>query len=63
MGRFIFPKSMKCRTFSIKHVKKMENVNFIFKFIPFSYIKNLLEIVAKLKIKNAGLMHHDTVRA
>ena len=41
----------------------MENVNFIFKFIPFSYIKNLLEIVAKLKIKNAGLMHHDTVRA
>ena len=29
----------------------MENVNFIFKFIPSSYIKNLLEIVVKLKIK------------
>ncbi len=30
---------------------KMENVNFIFKFIS-SYIKNLLDIVIKLKIKN-----------
>ncbi len=29
----------------------MENVNFIFKFIPASCIKNLLEIVVKLKIK------------
>ena len=29
----------------------MENVNFIFKFIPFSYIKSLLEIVVKSKIK------------
>ena len=29
----------------------MENDNFIFKFIPSSYIKNLLEIVVKLKIK------------
>ncbi len=29
----------------------MENVNFIFKFITSSYIKNLLEIVVKLKIK------------
>ena len=29
----------------------MENVNFVFKFIPSSYIKNLLEIVVKLKIK------------
>ncbi len=28
----------------------MENVNFIFKFSP-SYVKNLLEIVVKLKIK------------
>ncbi len=52
MGRFIFPKSMKWRTFSVKHVKK-EDVNFIFKFIPSSYIKNLLDtcIVVKLKIK------------
>ncbi len=29
----------------------MENVNFMFKFIPSSYIKNFLEIVVKLKIK------------
>ena len=29
----------------------MENVNFIFKFILSSYIKNLLETVVKLKIK------------
>ncbi len=29
----------------------MENGNFIFKFIPSSYIKNLLEIVVKLNIK------------
>ncbi len=29
----------------------MENVNFIFKFISSSYVKNLLEIVVKLKIK------------
>ena len=29
----------------------MENINFILKFITFSYIKNLLEIVVKLKIK------------
>ncbi len=29
----------------------MENVNFIFKFIPSSYIKNLLQIAVKLKIK------------
>ncbi len=29
----------------------MENVNFIFKFIPSSYIKNLLEIIVKLKKK------------
>ncbi len=29
----------------------MENVNFIFKFSPSSYIQNLLEIVLKLKIK------------
>ncbi len=29
----------------------MENVNFIYKLIPFSYIKNLLEIVVKIKIK------------
>ncbi len=29
----------------------MENVNYIFKFIPSSYIKKLLEIVVKLKIK------------
>ena len=36
--------------FFYKTCKKMENVNFIFKFIP-SYIKNLLEIVVKLKIK------------
>ncbi len=36
----------------MKHVKKKENVNFIFKFIPSSYIKTLLEIVVKLKIKN-----------
>ena len=28
----------------------MENVNIIFKFIPSSYIQNLLEIVVKLKI-------------
>ena len=33
----------------------MENVNFIFNFIPSSYIKNLLEIVVKLKFKNGGL--------
>ncbi len=52
MMRFIFPKSTKWRTFSMKHVKKKENVNFIFKFIPSSYIKTLLEIVVKLKIKN-----------
>ncbi len=32
-------------------LQKMENVNFIFKFILFSYIKNLLGIVIKLKIK------------
>ncbi len=55
MGGFIFPKSTKWRTFSIKNVKKLENVNFIsnfiFKFILSSYIKNLLEIVVKLKIK------------
>ncbi len=29
----------------------MENVNFIFKFIPSYYIKHLLEIIVKLKIK------------
>ncbi len=29
----------------------MENVNFTFKFIPSSYIKNLLEIVVKIKAK------------
>ncbi len=52
MGWFIFQKIMKWRTYSLKHVKKKwENVNFIFKFIPSSYIKNLLEIVVKLKIK------------
>ncbi len=34
----------------------MENVNFIFWiFIPSSYIKNLLEIVVKLKIKKKML--------
>ncbi len=37
--------------FFYKTRKKIENVNFIFKFIPSSYIKNLLEIVVKLKIK------------
>ncbi len=34
----------------------MENDNFIFKCIPSSYIKNLLEIVVKLKINNADLI-------
>ena len=29
----------------------MENANFILKFIPSSYIKKLLEIAVKLKIK------------
>ena len=33
----------------------MENINFILKCIPSSYIKNLLEIVVKLKLKNADL--------
>ncbi len=33
----------------------MENVNFSFKFISSSYIKNLLEIVVKLKNKNSGI--------
>ncbi len=28
----------------------MENVNFIFKFIPFFYIQNLSEVVVKLKM-------------
>ena len=46
---YIPQKSKTWRTFSIKHVKIMENVNFILKFIPSSYIKNLLEIVVKLK--------------
>ncbi len=32
----------------------MENVNFIFKFIPSSYMKNLLENVVKLKINGLG---------
>ncbi len=31
----------------------MENVNFILKFILSSYIKNLLEIVVKLKFKKS----------
>ncbi len=35
----------------------MESVNFIFKFIP-SYIKNLLEIVVKLKIKKCLPKRH-----
>ncbi len=38
--------------FSYKTCKKMENVNFVLKCIPSSYIKNLSEIVVKLKIKN-----------
>ncbi len=42
--------------FFYKTCKKNENVSFIFKFIPSSYIKNLLEIVVKLK--NAGLRLH-----
>ncbi len=33
-----------------KTCKKNENVNFILRFIPSSYIKSLLAIVAKLKI-------------
>ncbi len=58
MGRFIFPKSTKWRSFSLKHVQKKQNVKYNFKFIPSSYIKNVLEIVVKLKIrkKNAGLL-------
>ncbi len=50
MGRFIFPKSSKWRTFSIKHVKTGK-CHFIFKFIPSSYIKTLLQIVVNLKIQ------------
>ncbi len=46
--------------FSIKHVKKKENLNFNFKFIPSSYIKNLLGIVVKLKIKKCWPYHEDT---
>ncbi len=46
MGRFIFPKKYEMTNFFYKTCKKMENFNFIFKFIP-SYIKILLEIVAK----------------
>ncbi len=37
--------------FFYKTYKKMESVSFILKFIPSSYIKNLLDIVVKLKIK------------
>ncbi len=37
--------------FFYKTCKKMENIKFIFKFIPSSYIKNLLKIVVKLKVK------------
>ncbi len=39
----------------------MENVNFSFKFIPSNCIKNLLEILVKLKIKNAELSGHYTL--
>ncbi len=41
----------------------MEYVSFILKFIPCSYIKTLLEIVVKLKIKkkkNAGLTFQES---
>ncbi len=48
--------------FFYKHVKKMENVNFILKFIPSSYIKNLLDIVVKLKIKKYWPYHHAVIR-
>ncbi len=56
MGRFIFPKSTKWRTFSIKLVKKGK-CQFYFKiYSVLLHEKNLLEIIVKLKIKNAGLI-------
>ena len=45
MGRFIFPKKDEMANFFYKTCKKKENINFIFKIIPSSYIKNLLDIV------------------
>ncbi len=56
MGRFIFQKKYEMANFSYK---KMENVNFIFKFIPSSYINKLLEIVLKIKIKQCWSKHGE----
>ncbi len=50
-GEIYFFKNYEIANFFYKTCKKKENVNFIVKFIPSSYIKNSLEIVAKLKIK------------
>ncbi len=49
MGRFIFPKSTKWRTFSIGHVKKWKMLVLFLNLFP-PCINNLLEIVVKLKI-------------
>ena len=37
----------------------MEDANFIFKFTPFSYFKNLLEIDIKLKIKKMLALYSE----
>ena len=50
-GEIYFSKKYEMMNIFYKTCEKMENVNFIFKFIPSSYIKNFLEIIVKLKIK------------
>ncbi len=59
--RFIFQKSTKWRTFSIKHVNKNGKCQFYFlKFSPSCDIKNLLEIVVKLKNKKCWPKYRST---
>ncbi len=57
-GEIYFSKKYEMANFFYKTCKKMENVTFILKIIPSSYIKNLLEIVVKLKLKKCWPKKH-----